>query len=184
MTMPIGELVLLATSLFSIFSPPAAIGPIATVSGEYPPPAQRRMAIQVAVSYAVVLVIAAWVGQWLLEILGVTIAGLTATGGLALLLAGLPLMLEGRKRQPTEEQVEEAGQERDWRSVIIVPLTFPLSVGGATAAIVITSASRYDSVPDLLAISAVCLLMAIVVGLTTCSRRLSPSASARRIWTS
>ena len=179
MTIPIGELILLATSLFSIFSPPAAIGPIATVSGEYPRAAQRRMAIQVAVSYAVVLVIAAWVGQWLLEILGVTIAGLTATGGLALLLAGLPLMLEGRKRQPTEEQVEEAGQERDWRSVIIVPLTFPLSVGGATAAIVITSASRYDSVPALLAISAVCLLMAIVVGLThllapLVAQRLSP----------
>ena len=65
-----------------------------------------------------------------------------------LVLAGLPLMLEGRKKQPTE-------QKNDWRSVIVVPLTFPLSVGGATAAMVITSGSRFGSVPDLWSLAGV-----------------------------
>lgn len=84
------------------------------------------------------LIIAAWVGQWLLEVLGVSVTGLIATGGLALLLVWLPLMLQGGKPEPSEEQIEAAEHQKDWRSVVVVPLPFPLSVGGANAAIVIT----------------------------------------------
>jgi multiple antibiotic resistance protein len=179
MTIPLEQLILLFTSLFAIFSPPANIGPFAAISGHFPRPIQRRIALQVAASYAGVLIISAWVGQWLLEILGVTVSGLTVAGGIALMLAGLPLMLRGDKPQPSPEEIEAASDREDWRSVVVVPLTFPMSVGGATAAIVIASASRYDSIPDLTAISLVCILMALVIFAThffsgPVAKRLSP----------
>jgi multiple antibiotic resistance protein len=110
-----------------------------------------------------VLIISAWIGQWLLEVLGVTVSGLTVAGGIALLLTGLPLMLNGTNRQPTKDDIVEASEQEDWRSIVVVPLTFPLSVGGATAAIVIATASRWDTVPNLTAITLVCALMALIV---------------------
>ncbi len=179
MTIPVEQLILLLTSLFAIFSPPANIGPIAAVSGRFSAPERRRIAIQVAISYAGVLIISAWVGQWLLDILGVTVAGLTATGGIALMFAGLPLMMEGSKRQPDQETIDKASQKEDWRSVVVVPLSFPMTIGGATAAIVMAIASRYDSVPNLIAISLVCILMAGVIFTThyysgPIANRLSP----------
>ena len=163
MTIPVKQLILLLTSLFAVFSPSANIGPIAAISGRFSAPDRHRIAMHVTVSYIVVLIISAWVGQWLLDILGVTVAGLTATGGIALLLAGFPLMIEGNKRQPSQETINEASQEEDWRSVVAVPLSFPMTIGGATAAIVMATASRYDSIPDLIAISLVCVLAAVMI---------------------
>lgn len=179
MTIPTEQLLILFTSLFAIFSPPAALGPIATISGDYPRHIQRRIATQITVAYAGVLIVAAWVGQWLLEVLGVTVSGLTVAGGIALLLAGLPLMLNGAKRQPSEAEITQASAQDEWRTIVVVPLTFPLSVGGATAAIVIAAASRWDTVPDLIAISLVCLVMAVVIFAThylsgPIAKRLSP----------
>jgi multiple antibiotic resistance protein len=179
MTIPTEQLLILFTSLFAIFSPPAAIGPIATISGGYPRSVQRRIALQVAAAYAGVLIISAWVGQWLLEILGVTMSGLTVAGGIALILAGLPLMLNGANRQPNKGEISKASEQEDWRTIVVVPLTFPLSVGGATVAIVIAAASRWDTAPDLTAISLVCLVMALVIFAThlfsgPIATRLSP----------
>ena len=78
-----------------------------------------------------------------------------------------------------ERESDKVEGEENWRSVVVVPLTFPFSVGGATAAIVISTASRYDSPLDLTVISLVCVLAALVIGAThyfsgPIARRLSP----------
>ena len=72
-------------------------------------------------------------------------------------------MMEGNKKQPSQETIDEAGQKQDWRAIVVVPLSFPMTIGGATAAIVMVTASRYDSVPDLTANSLVCVLAAVVI---------------------
>ena len=111
------------------------------------------------------------------EILGITVAGVTVTAGLVLMLAGLPLMLRGNEREPAEHGSDPAVGEKSWRSVVVVPLTFPFSVGGATAAIVISTARRFDSPLDLALISVVCVLAARVIG-TENKGRIEPGADA------
>ena len=54
----------------------------------------------------------------------------------------------------------------DWRTVVIMPLLFPLSVGGSTIALLIAESAMFDRAADLAAISGVCVLFAAVVGLT------------------
>ncbi len=61
----------------------------------------------------------------------------------------------------------------------MMPLIFPFSVGASTVAIVISTSSRYDSTIDLIAISIVCALFALVVGIINyfsgpLNQRLSP----------
>jgi multiple antibiotic resistance protein len=164
MAIPQDQLTIFFASLFTIFSPFARIGGIATISSVYPRPAQRRMAAQVAFNYTVVMLASVWIGPPLLGLLGLTVPSLTATGGIALLLTAGPMMLQGEEHDDVD--VEESAGAGDWRSVIVVPLSFPLSVGGATAAIAIAIAAQYPATGDRLRISLVVFLMALVVGVT------------------
>jgi len=169
MDMPFSQLVVLFVSLFSIFSPPAMIGPIASITGKYSRDHQRKISWQVTWGYIVVLLISAWVGQWLLSILGISVGGLIVAGGLALFFVGLPLMMKGTKSEVKPEMMKKVEQEESSeksKPSIVVPLIFPMAVGGATAAIVIAQASQWNSVVELLAISGVCGLMGIVIFLT------------------
>ena len=164
MTVPPEQLSIFFVSLFTIFSPFARIGGIATISSAYPRAAQRRMAAQVALNYTLVLIASVWVGPPLLTLLGLTVPSLTATGGLALLLTAGPMMLRGEEHDETD--VDEGVQADDWRRVVVVPLSFPLSVGGATAAIAIAISAQYPATMDRLLLSGIVLLMALVVGTT------------------
>lgn len=164
MAIPLDQLAIFFVSLFTIFSPFARIGGIATISSVYPRSAQRRMAAQVTVNYAIVMILAVWLGSPLLTLLGLTVPSLTATGGLALLLTAGPMMMQGEKSDGVS--IEEPSASEDWRKVIIVPLSFPLSVGGATAAIAIAFSAQFPAVSDRLFLSAVVVIMALVVGTT------------------
>ena len=164
MTIPAEQLSIFFASLFTIFSPFARIGGIATISGVYPRAAQRRMAAQVTLNYTLVLIASVWVGPPLLTLLELTVPSLTATGGLALLLTAGPMMLRGEKSDSTE--VEDHAETDDWHEVVTVPLSFPLSVGGATAAIAIAISAQYPATMDRVLLSGIVLLMALVVGTT------------------
>ena len=87
-------------------------------------------------------------------------------GGLALFLVGLPLMMKGTKNEPKEEKEGAKDNMAKGKPSLVVPLLFPMAVGGATAAIVIAQASQWNSALDLLAISGVCALMALVIFFT------------------
>lgn len=91
---------LLFLALFALY------GPLAAVSSYFPVVARRRPADQVRLAvglflYVTVFSLAAlWVGEPLLELLGISTAALTATGGIALLYAGIPLHL--RRPRPRD----------------------------------------------------------------------------------
>ncbi|MFC7131770.1 MULTISPECIES: MarC family protein [Salinibaculum] len=164
MAIPLDELAIFFVSLFTIFSPFARIGGIATISGVYPRAAQRRMAGQVSLNYTLVMLASVWFGPPLLTLLGLTVPGLTATGGIALLLTAGPMMMHGNQRDDVDYEADSG--DGDWHRVITVPLTFPLSVGGATAAIAIAVSAQYPATRDRVLLSAIVVGMALVVGTT------------------
>jgi multiple antibiotic resistance protein len=164
MAIPLDELAIFFVSLFTIFSPFARIGGIATISGVYPRAAQRRMAAQVTLNYALVMLASLWAGPPLLTLLGLTVPSLTATGGIALLLTAGPMMMRGEKSERIDADAHS--RDEDWRRVLVVPLTFPLSVGGATAAIAIAISAQYPATLDRVFLSAIVVAMALVVGTT------------------
>jgi multiple antibiotic resistance protein len=158
----------LFTVLVSFFSPLANIGPYAALVGHFPRQDQRRLAYGVFVSALVVLLVFVWMGELIFNLLGVTADALSVTGGIALLIAGLPMMLKGEKEPEAGDELREKALEetQEWRSMVVVPMTFPMSIGGTTAAFVVSATGLAENALDLLAISGVVLLFCIVIWLT------------------
>jgi multiple antibiotic resistance protein len=177
MTIPINSLVLFFLSLVGLFSPLAGMASMANITGQFSKEIQRKIATRMVIYIAMLLILITWAGSVLLELLGVTTAQLTAAGGLALMLAAVPMMTGKVETHSKDRENESEG--KDWQSVVMMPLIFPFSVGASTVAIVISASSRYDSTIDLIAISLVCALFALVVGVTNyfsgpLNQRLSP----------
>jgi multiple antibiotic resistance protein len=179
---------LLFLALFALYSPIAALPSYFPVVGRLGPADQRRLAVGLFVNVAVFSMIALWIGEPLLEILGLSTAALTTVGGIALLYEGVALMRGTAEHPapvlaPAEAEVvagggasRPAGAPGDavdhraptgaWREHMFVPVTFPLTVGGTTFAFFVAFRAQADSTGDVLALSVAGLAYAAVTAIT------------------
>jgi multiple antibiotic resistance protein len=161
------EAALLAISLFTLFNPPSAMAAFATLAAPYPRDIQNRMARRTALFYAIVILLVTWAGRPLLAVLGLSLPALRVAGGFVLLLAAVPMVTQYQRSDAQKEaELESNAQNRSWAQIVAVPLTFPISIGGATVAAVIAATGEKASLSRPLATSAVCLLMTVLVWLT------------------
>ena len=163
MNITLQQLLLLFISLFTLFSPLANIGPFASLVGHFPRPDQRKLAFAVFINALVVMLLFVWVGELLFNVLGVNSNSLSVTGGIALMVAGLPMMLGSSK---PDADIEESAEPQNWREMAVIPMTFPMSIGGTTAAYIVSATGFAQNAIDLVAISVVVLLFAVVIWLT------------------
>ncbi|MGC5015041.1 MarC family protein [Streptosporangium sp. DT93] len=157
---------LLFLALFGLYSPVAALASYLPTVRPFDHGQVLRLAAGLALNVAVFVLLALWVGEPLLELLGISTAALTATGGIALAFAAVPLMLG--KAGVAEESSEErppTGPE-SVKSVLFTPVTFPLTVGGTTFAFAVAASAQAVSLRDRLALSLAALCFAAVTGLT------------------
>jgi len=158
-------------TLVAVYSPFAAAAAYAPVIGHFDAPIRRTIAMRLTMIVAAFVVAAIWVGEFAIEALGVSTTTLSAVGGLALLYSGVPMM-RGIENVPPEDptgvadQFECSGQQSSWQELLIVPVAFPLSVGGTTIAISVSSVSNVSELSDVLELSGMAMIFAIVVGLT------------------
>jgi multiple antibiotic resistance protein len=162
------EMALLWLSLLTLFNPPSAIAAFAPLVKSYPAEVQHRMAGRVAGFYLLVMLLVTWAGRPLLRILGLSLPALRVAGGFVLLLAAIPMVTQYQRGDAREEaQLEiEAVKSGAWHELVVVPLTFPISLGGATLAAVIASGGGKVILVRAILTSVVCLLMSGVVWLT------------------
>lgn len=164
---------LLFVSLTTLFSPFANIGPFASLVGHFPRTDQKKLAFSVFIYAVAVMLLLVWVGELLFEVLGVNSDSLRVTGGIALMVAGLPMLLGIGKPDADVEATEEP---QDWRDMAVIPMTFPMSIGGTTAAYIVSATGLAENALDLLAISVVVVLFGVVIWLT---HLLSPPIAAK-----
>ena len=187
---------LLFLALFALYSPIAALPSYFPVVGRLGPADQRRLALGLFVNVAVFALVALWVGEPLLEVLGISTAALTTVGGIALLYVGVALM-RGTAEHPAApvpagnaRPADAPGAAVDhriptgaWREHVFVPVTFPLTVGGTTFAFFVAFRAQADSVGEVLALSVAGLAYAAVTAITVFSsghvhRRASPATAS------
>ncbi|MFI6508746.1 MarC family protein [Streptosporangium sp. NPDC050855] len=183
-------------ALFGLYSPVAALASYLPTVRSFDHGQVLRLAVGLALNVAVFVLLALWVGEPLLELLGISTAALTATGGIALAFAAIPLMLgragaaEEHDRAPSEEKPRAApegtsseessqGAAEGVKSVLFTPVTFPLTVGGTTFAFAVAASAQAVSLMDRLALSLAALCFAAVTGITLYAaghvqRRISP----------
>ena len=85
-----GDAVLFATTLLAIVNPLSSAVLFAAMAGRFAPGIQRNMANQSAFAVLVILLVCAWIGRPLLQVLGISVPMLQAAGGLILLLLRNP----------------------------------------------------------------------------------------------
>jgi multiple antibiotic resistance protein len=174
------EIVLFSTSLIAIVNPISSAVLFASMAGRFGATIERRMANQSAVAILVILLVCAWAGRFLLQVLGISVPMLQAAGGLILLLYGTKMVtVEELKLTPAEQVSADEVPEEQWKALAVVPLAIPGTVGAGTITTVVVAATTYPSPRDLALITAVCALTALVMWITFRSagpiaRRLGP----------
>jgi multiple antibiotic resistance protein len=158
-------------ALFALYSPLAALPSYMPIVGKYPPDEQRKLALGLFLNASVFVIAGIWVGEVLLEVLGISTAAITAAGGIALLFESIPLMC-GLHAAPAPDDGDEgdeapaAAPARPWRSILLTPVTFPLTVGGATFGVLVGFAATSQNVGDRGALTVAGLAYAAVTGIT------------------
>jgi multiple antibiotic resistance protein len=172
--------VLFTTSLLAIVNPISSSVLFAAMAGRFSRDIQRRMANQSAFAVLVILLVCAWVGRFLLQILGISVPMLQAAGGLILLLYGIRMVTVDELKLTAAEQ-ESAGEvtEEHWKTLAVVPLAIPGTVGAGTITTVVVQATTFTSPWDLAIITAICTGTGLIMWLTFRSagpiaRRLGP----------
>lgn len=150
---------LLFVALFTLYSPLSNVGAYASLTRHLPRSDQKRIAWRVLLNVLVVMLVFVWAGEFLFELLGVNSDTLRVAGAIALMAAGLPMML-GRDRTEDPGDVADAPS---WQELVVVPMTFPMSIGGTTAAYLVTANGLAANTVDLLAVSGVVVLFALVI---------------------
>ena len=177
MASSVDEAVLLFLALVGLYSPIAAVSSYLPVLQPFNPRQQLRIAIGLFINVAGIAIVTVLLGEPLLHVLGLTTAALSATGGISLMIAAVPLMT-GRADPPAEPPASAADQDGgpagaegldseavSWRSVVFMPMTFPLTVGGATIGILVGFRAEVSGVFAIGALVVAAAAYAAVTGL-------------------
>lgn len=169
---------LLFLALFALYSPLAALSSYFPIVSKLKPGDQKRLAFGLFTYVAIFSLVALWVGEPLLELLGLSTDALTVTGGIALMYAAIPIM-RGTEAPPPKESEADGGTPTSWKSVLFMPVTFPLTVGGTTFAFFVGFRADAKNLLEVVALSIAGLLYAAVTGITLYSsghveRRVTP----------
>jgi multiple antibiotic resistance protein len=178
--MNLNATILFTTMLLAIVNPIGSAVLFAALAGRFSSAVQRRMADQGAMAVLIILLVCAWVGKFLLQMLGITLPMLQAAGGLILLTYGLRMVtVEETKLTAKEQSSVEEVPESHWKALAVVPLAIPGTVGAGSITTMIIQATTYDSWRDLAIISAVSVATTFVIWISFRSagpiaRRLGP----------
>ncbi len=196
------EALILFLALFALYSPVAALSSYLPIIRPFSHPQQLRLALGLTVNVTVFVLLAIWAGEPLLELLGISTAALTATGGIALIFASVPLMrgTSGAAPDPAPQDAPAAAPRdapaadpdaraapaaapADPQSVLFTPITFPLTVGGTTFAFGVAASAGAGNAGDRLWLSVAAVAYAVVTGLTLylsghVERRVSAATAA------
>lgn len=151
-------------ALFALYSPLASVSSYFPIVGRLAPRDRAKLSLGLFVHVTIFAVVALWIGEPLLKLLGITTAALTVTGGIALLYSAIPLM-RGVDQGPTAEEGASVAP-LSWRSVLLLPVTFPLTVGGTTFAIFVSFRSEAEGLAEVVALTLAAVAYAAVTGLT------------------
>ncbi|MBU0731972.1 hypothetical protein KKC88_03775 [Patescibacteria group bacterium] len=160
--MDIKTFFLFIIALLAIFSPAASISIFASSTKHFARSTQRKMALRIALIYLVITLSFYLGGQIILQVLGISISALQVVGGLLLVIAGIPLCTN----LPVPGQNFDEIEDTKWKSIVIVPLTFPITVGGAGLSYVIVTSTVISGVFDNLIICAGIIFVAFFIWLT------------------
>jgi multiple antibiotic resistance protein len=133
------------TALLAIVNPLGAVPVFVSLTGGLTEAERRRVVRTTSIAFAVVLIVAALIGESLLNFFGISISSFKVGGGMLLLLMAIAMMQARHTlTRQTPEEAEEAGEKE---SIAVVPIAIPLLAGpGAISTVIIYAQASYQPV--------------------------------------
>lgn len=118
-----------------------------------------RVAFQGALASAIILLSMVWIGDPLLNILGIKIYAFQIAGGFVILMLAFSLI------QAKLSSIKASEGEENQASGIIVPIAFPIIAGPGAISTVILSAVQFPGAVNHMLLSSICILIAFIAGI-------------------
>ncbi|HUI85238.1 MAG TPA: MarC family protein [Candidatus Binatia bacterium] len=162
----IRNVLLIFAALLPIVNPLGMAPIFAEMTLGYPDNIRRTVAMRVAVNGVALLVASLFVGGYILQFFGVSLAAVQIGGGLVVAIAGFRIL--NKKPGIDDKQVESAPDSQEILSLAFYPLTMPLTVGPGSIAVALTLGSNLHEETHLqLIVSALAAVAGIVlIGVT------------------
>jgi len=150
-------------ALVVIVNPVGAVPLFVSMTAENSEHEKKHIARIASIAVAVVLVMAAVIGQPLLTSFGITIASFKVGGAISILLIAMSMM---RAAPAGEKQTPEEAKEAEHKAnIAVVPLAIPLLSGPGAISTTIIYATERSSIGHLSAMILCCLLVAMATWL-------------------
>jgi multiple antibiotic resistance protein len=140
MTAFIKNVLLVFATLFPIVNPLGMAPIVAGMTSPYSEDVRRTVARRIGINGVVLLVASIFIGSYILEFFGISIAAVELGGGLVVALAGWGIL--NRRNDVAERTAEAAPNSSEILSKAFYPLTMPLTVGPGSIAVAITLGSN------------------------------------------
>jgi multiple antibiotic resistance protein len=158
------EFVKFAAALFAILNPFGNTAIFLSVTAERSTADRQRIALLTSVAVLITLVVAAVIGQEILDLFGISIGSFRIAGGVIVLLIALSMLRARQSGVHHSAQEEADGQQKD--NPAIFPLAIPVIAGPGAIATVILYAEHAQSVGGALTIGEVIALMCVILLVT------------------
>jgi multiple antibiotic resistance protein len=140
----IGAFLLAFPALFSIVNPVGAALIFNQVTTGRSGAERRRLAGKVATYSAIVLLASLWLGGYVLNFFGISLAALRIAGGMVVAIRAWGLLMQPAEHEERKATAAAPVQESD-DEVAFFPLTMPLTTGPGTIAVAIALSSQRPS---------------------------------------
>ena len=154
------EILLVFAGLLPIVNPLGMAPIFAEMTLGYPDAIRRTVALRVAVNGVALLVASLFIGSYILQFFGISLAAVQVGGGLVVTIAGWRIL--NKKSDVDDRQAESAPSSQEILSQAFYPLTMPLTVGPGSIAVALTLGSNLHEETHLQLIFSV---LAAVVGI-------------------
>jgi multiple antibiotic resistance protein len=145
--------ILVISALFPIVNPLGGSPIFLALTRDYPTPARRMLAQQIAVNSFILLIASLFTGTHVLAFFGISLPVVQVGGGLIVISTGWSLL----KQKEEDDDRGKAHREMDPRDIFrhaFYPMTLPLTVGPGSISVAITlgaNAARHlpQNLPDI-----------------------------------
>lgn len=158
------------SSLFVIMDPIATVPAFLAMTQEDSVPKRVRTARIACLVAASVLLGFAFTGQWLFQLLGITIPAFQMGASLVLMLVAIDMLRA--QRSPVKESSEETREGAQKDDIAVTPLAVPLLAGPGAISTAILLHNKADSFPKMIALPVIIVTVcALSFGIFTVGAR-------------
>jgi len=164
MDIPWTDYLRLLIAVLAIVNPMGAVPIFLTATFRDSEQTRRRLSRVAGITVGLTLLTAAWCGQWALALFGISVDAFRVGGGILILLMAISMM--EAKVPSSKSTPDERREALENENIGVVPLGIPLMSGPGSIALMIVSAKGKNLWPDMVALSAIAIVVAIVSWLT------------------